>query len=49
MFITEAEQNSLDWDARTADVDWGAPVAGTKNDELVLSWDDDDDEDKGQG
>lgn len=38
----------MDWGATAADVDWGAPVSSTKNDDLVLDWDNDD-EDKGQG
>ncbi|XP_037292444.1 dmX-like protein 2 isoform X2 [Manduca sexta] len=38
-----AEQNNVDWGSLS--VDWGAPVSSTKTDELVLSWDDD--EDKG--
>ncbi|XP_052752135.1 dmX-like protein 1 isoform X3 [Galleria mellonella] len=41
------EEESLDWGSSAADVDWGAPVSSTKNDELVLSWDDEDD--KGSG
>ncbi|XP_026326146.1 dmX-like protein 2 isoform X9 [Hyposmocoma kahamanoa] len=44
--VKKAESNSMDWGATAADVDWGAPVSSTKNDELVLNWDDGD-EDKG--
>lgn len=41
--LTEEEPTNMDWGATSVDVDWGAPVAASKNDELVLSWDDDDD------
>ncbi|KAL0821029.1 hypothetical protein ABMA28_005673 [Loxostege sticticalis] len=40
-------ENNVDWGAPAVDVDWGAPVSAVKNDELVLSWDDE--EDKGSG
>lgn len=46
MFVTEERQSSVDWNETSSIVDWGAPVASTKNDDLVLNWDDDD-EDKG--
>lgn len=36
----------MDWGTSSADMDWGAPVSAAKTDELVLSWDDDED-DKG--
>lgn len=37
--MTEDLLQNVDWGA--ASVDWGAPVSSAKNDELVLSWDDD--------
>lgn len=48
LFVTETESSSMDWGTTAADdVDWGAPVAPSKNDDLVLNWDEDE-EDKGQ-
>ncbi|XP_068622766.1 dmX-like protein 2 [Battus philenor] len=35
------EEENVDWGSTS--VDWGAPVNSTKNDELVLTWDDNDD------
>ena len=38
--LTEEEEN-MDWGSTT--VDWGAPVSTMKTDELVLNWNDDED------
>ncbi|CAG9116832.1 unnamed protein product [Plutella xylostella] len=36
-----AKASSVDWGTPSVDLDWGAPVSKPKEDELVLSWDDD--------
>ncbi|KAG7300161.1 hypothetical protein JYU34_015710 [Plutella xylostella] len=36
-----AKATSVDWGAPSLDLDWSAPVSKPKEDELVLSWDDD--------
>lgn len=41
LFLTEEEENT-DWG--TSSVDWSAPVSTAKTDELVLSWDDEEEE-----
>jgi hypothetical protein len=41
----EEEESNMDWGSSAA-VDWGAPVESSKSDELVLNWDDDEN-DKG--
>ncbi|XP_032514293.2 dmX-like protein 2 isoform X1 [Danaus plexippus] len=38
----KAEESTMDWGTSTS-IDWGAPVSTEKKDELVLSWDDDED------
>lgn len=35
------EVTNMDWGSSA--MDWGAPVSTIKNDDLVLSWDEDDD------
>ncbi|CAH0724978.1 unnamed protein product, partial [Brenthis ino] len=44
----EEETVNVDWGA-TPEVDWGAPVTTTKTDELVLSWDDEEEKSEGSG
>ncbi|XP_026493459.2 dmX-like protein 2 isoform X2 [Vanessa tameamea] len=41
--IVKKEEDTMDWGKPAIDVDWGAPVP-IKTDELVLSWDDEEEE-----
>ncbi|XP_063894834.1 dmX-like protein 2 isoform X4 [Helicoverpa armigera] len=41
--VKKEEPANVDWGAPAVEVDWGAPVSTKKDDELVLSWDDEDD------
>uniref|UniRef100_A0A2A4IWI3 RAVE complex protein Rav1 C-terminal domain-containing protein n=1 Tax=Heliothis virescens TaxID=7102 RepID=A0A2A4IWI3_HELVI len=47
--VKKEEPTNVDWGAPAVEVDWGAPVSTKKDDELVLSWDDDDKGSEGSG
>ncbi|XP_013140314.1 PREDICTED: dmX-like protein 2 [Papilio polytes] len=41
------EEENVDWSSSS--VDWGAPVSTVKNDDLVLTWDDDNEDKESEG